>query len=359
VDEASMIHLEMMSALLQALPAGAKLILLGDKDQLASVEAGAVLGDLCRDAVQGHYSAETARYAKATAGQTVSPKFLAVAASPAALTQQTVMLRHSHRFGGLIGQLALAVNENQSTPAQNLLQNDATGVLHSSKHPSVDSVLQLAVHGRDGATASYADYLKLVNAGIGTTPATHADYEAWVKAVLKAFDHFRILCAVHESDWGTRALNLSVQRALGQAGLLKVRGEWFAGRPVMVTRNDPALGVFNGDVGVTLPGPPGTTALRVYFLDGDKLRSVGVSRLAHVETAFAMTVHKSQGSEFLHTTLVLPPGGGKVLTRELVYTGITRARERFTLIEAQEGLLRSAIESKSQRASGLENQLSI
>jgi exodeoxyribonuclease V alpha subunit len=117
----------------------------------------------------------------------------------------------------------------------------------------------------------------------------------------------------------------------------------------MVTRNDPALGVFNGDVGVTLPGPPGSVALRVYFLDGDTLRAVGVSRLAHVETAFAMTVHKSQGSEFLHTTLVLPQGGGKVLTRELVYTGITRARENFTLVEERAGLLQGAIERKSQR----------
>jgi exodeoxyribonuclease V alpha subunit len=349
----------MMSALLQALPAGAKLILLGDKDQLASVEAGAVLGDLCRDAVQGHYSAETARYAQATSGQTVPPELLATAASPSALTQQTVMLRHSHRFGGVIGQLALAVNAGQSARAQSLLQYDATGVLQSSKHPGIDSVLQLAVHGRSGATASYADYLQRVDAGTVTKPANLAEHESWVKTVLKAFDHFRILCAVHESDWGTRALNQSVQRALGQAGLLKARGEWFAGRPVMVTRNDPALGVFNGDVGVTLPGPPGTSALRVYFLDGDTLRAVGVSRLAYVETAFAMTVHKSQGSEFLHTALVLPPGGGKVLTRELVYTGITRARERFTLIEAQEGLLRSAIESKSQRASGLEARLAM
>ena len=105
---------------------------------------------------------------------------------------------------------------------------------------------------------------------------------------------------------------------------------------------------------MTLQGPPGSTALRVYFLDGDKLRSVGVSRLAHVETAFAMTVHKSQGSEFLHTALVLPDGGGKVLTRELVYTGITRARESLTLIESQPGLLRLAMEKKSQRASGIE-----
>jgi exodeoxyribonuclease V alpha subunit len=123
----------------------------------------------------------------------------------------------------------------------------------------------------------------------------------------------------------------------------------------MVTRNDTELGVFNGDVGVTLPGQQG--ALRVYFLDGEKLRSVGVSRLAHVETAFAMTVHKCQGSEFLHTALVLPQGGARLLTRELVYTGITRAREHFTLIEGQSGLLQQAIGQQSERASGLGGRL--
>ena len=356
VDEASMIHLEMMSALLQALPIGAKLVLLGDKDQLASVEAGAVLGDLCRDAVRGNYSTETARYVKATTSQTVPAEFLAVVAKPSALTQQTVMLRQSHRFGGVIGQLAQAVNAGESEEAQRLLP-DATGVLQSCKNPSVESVLELAVHGRYGATPCYADYLQLVNAGAKTKPSTPADHETWVKTVLNAFERFRILCAVHDSEWGTRELNQSVQKSLAVAGLLNPRGEWFSGRPVMVTRNDPALGVFNGDVGVTLPGPPGSTTLRVYFLDGEKLRSVGVSRLAHVETAFAMTVHKSQGSEFLHTALVLPTGGGKVLTRELVYTGITRAREFFTLIEAKEGLLSLAIANRSQRASGLEAQL--
>jgi exodeoxyribonuclease V alpha subunit len=357
VDEASMIHLEMMSALLQALPPGAKLILLGDKDQLASVEAGAVLGDLCRDAIRGNYHTETARYAKATAGQVLPSEFLASAPNAAPLAQQTVMLRKSRRFGGLIGQLALDVNGGRSDAAQTLITSDASGILQSTKHPTVNDVLGLAVNGRSGATASYTDYLKLINARINKEADKQADHDAWVISVLRAFDHFRILCAVHEGEWGTRGLTQSVQRALDQAGLLKARGEWFCGRPVMVTRNDPALGVFNGDVGVTLPGPAGSSGLRIYFLDGDKLRSVGASRLAHVETAFAMTVHKSQGSEFVHTVLVLPPGAAKVLTRELVYTGITRAREKFTLVEAQEGLLRLAIERKSQRASGLEVQL--
>jgi exodeoxyribonuclease V alpha subunit len=355
VDEASMIHLEMMSSLLQALPAGAKLILLGDKDQLASVEAGAVLGDLCRDALSGNYTTETARYVQDVAGLTLPAAYLASAAT--ALSQQTVMLRESRRFGGLIGQLALAVNASDSEQALSLFENDTTAVLHASCHATNAKVLELAVHGRPGASACYADYLRLIRAkplDAGADPDSHA---RWAISVLTAFETFRILCVVHEGDWGTKELNRGVQQALADAGLLSPKGEWFTGRAIMVTRNDAQLGVSNGDVGVTLPSAADSRALRVYFLVGDALRSVGVSRLTHVETAFAMTVHKCQGSEFLHTALVLPHGGAKVMTRELVYTGITRARENFTLIEGQAGLLRAAIQQQSLRASGLGLQL--
>jgi exodeoxyribonuclease V alpha subunit len=428
VDEASMVHLEMMAALVQALPPGAKLILLGDKDQLASVEAGAVLGDLCRDAGAGQYDAATARYAQALTGGRLAPEFLAdesqgkgsptpqqgdahgstqqspfaeppgpphAEASSAsnlgakysppkgatsALVQQTVMLRHSRRFGGQIGKLATAVNAGNATAALALLANDTSGTLHASPEHKVQAVLRLAVHGRPDAPACYADYLRLVQAGPGATQRSGAQavqaggvasaqagdelaakeaHSAWATAVLRAFDRFRLVCAVHEGDWGTRSLNLAVQLALTEAGLLKARGEWFVGRPAMVTRNDSALGVFNGDVGITLPALNPGAALRVYFLDGDTLRSVASSRLPHVETAFAMTVHKCQGSEFLHTALVLPGADARVLTRELVYTGITRARERFTLLQAQPGALAAAIARPSQRASGLALQLAL
>lgn len=352
VDEASMIHLEMMSALLQAMPPGAKLILLGDKDQLASVEAGAVLGDLCRDADKGGYSTDTARYVRFVAGQTLPTEFLSTEARPNALSQQTVMLRKSRRFGGQIGQLAVAVNAGNSEQALHLITHDKARALQTTFHPNVNTVLGLAVHGRPGAAACYADYLRLVSARPEMATPDTSLHSVWVKSVLVAFDRFRILCAVHDGDWGTRSLNQAIQQALAQANLLKPRGEWFAGRPVMVTRNDPELGVFNGDVGVALPGSQGH-GLRVYFLDGDSLRSVGVSRLAHVDTTFATTVHKSQGSEFLHTVLVLPQGGAKVLTRELVYTGITRARESFTLVEGEPGLLHWATLRQSRRASGL------
>ncbi len=372
VDEASMVHLEMMAALVQALPPGAKLILLGDKDQLASVEAGAVLGDLCRDAGAGQYDAATARYAQALTGCRLAPEFLAASSAPDALAQQIVMLRHSRRFGGQIGKLATAVNAGDATAALALLANDAAGTLHASPGHKVQAVLRLAVHGRPDAPDCYADYLRLVQAGPGATKRSGAQavqtgdelaakeaHSAWATAVLRAFDRFRLVCAVHEGDWGTRSLNLAVQHALTEVGLLKARGEWFVGRPAMVTRNDSALGVFNGDVGITLPALDPGAALRVYFLDGDTLRSVASSRLPHVETAFAMTVHKCQGSEFLHTALVLPGADARVLTRELVYTGITRARERFTLLQAQPGALAAAIARPSQRASGLALQLAL
>ena len=348
VDEASMVHLEMMDALLQALPPHARLVLLGDKDQLASVEAGAVLGDLCRDAAQGHYSAETVQFVQAVAGQTLEAAYLAAGTSAPPLAQQTVMLRESRRFGGPIGQLAWAVNGGDATAAMAALQSADAGPLAqplwAQQASSPQAVCDLACGG--SGKPSYAEYLACIAAG----PVAGA-HEDWVQSVLLAFDRFRILCAVRQGEWGTEGLNAAVQKALADQGWLKAQGEWFAGRPVMVTRNDAQLGVFNGDVGVALPNAQG--ALKVWFLDGDQLRSVSVTRLAHVETAFAMTVHKSQGSEFWHTALVLPQGGADVLSRELVYTGITRAREQFSLIEAQAGLLEAAIARPSVRASGL------
>ena len=380
VDEASMVHLEMMDALLQALPPTARLVLLGDKDQLASVEAGAVLGDLCRDATDGRYSSSTAQFVQTVAGQTLSPEFVVPDPAPV-LAQQTVMLRQSRRFKGAIGQLALAVNRGDAAAARDVLSESFD--LHPSQaitpraglpqetpqslvgaappprsaddvapllalQPSTSQAVCALALGTSGKP-SYADYLHLLQNGpAGQGADAHA---SWVGGVLKAFERFRILCAVHQGDWGTQGLNAAVQKALADQGLLKPQGDWFTGRPIMVTRNDAQLGVFNGDVGVVLPNLEGK--LKAWFLDGDTLRSVSVMRLAQVETAFVMTVHKSQGSEFEHTALVLPPGGAEVLSRELAYTGITRAREQFTLIEAESGLLEAAIDRPSVRASGL------
>jgi exodeoxyribonuclease V alpha subunit len=366
VDEASMVHLEMMDALLLALPPTARLVLLGDKDQLASVEAGAVLGDLCQDAAAGRYSAATAQFVQRVAGQTLAAEFMLPDPAPV-LAQQTVMLRQSRRFKGAIGQLALAVNRGDAIAAHAVFVGAASGrdgLAGNLSRPQTASTEQLspllalqpsspqavcALALGAAGKPSYADYLRLVQTGpAGQGMEAHT---SWVGSVLKAFERFRILCAVHQGDWGTQALNAAVQKALADASLLQVKGDWYEGRPVMVTRNDAQLGVFNGDVGVVLPNTEGKP--KVWFSDGEALRSVSVMRLAQVDTAFVMTVHKSQGSEFEHTALVLPPGGAEVLSRELVYTGITRAREQFTLIEAEAGLLEAAIHRPSVRASGL------
>jgi exodeoxyribonuclease V alpha subunit len=334
VDEASMVHLEMMAALLDALPAGAMLVLLGDKDQLASVEAGAVLGDLCQDAQAGGYDAATLAYAEAASGETIPPGFLGAAG---ALAQQTVMLRHSRRFGGPIGQLALAVNAGEVARAEQVLRAGGDAV-RWIEHAQQHHVLQLALDG-------YRAYLEQVRDGDSAG------------SVLQSFESFRLLCAVRDGEWGVSGLNAAIEQKLESARLIRRRGEWYVGRPEMVTRNDYGTGVFNGDIGVTLADPARPESLRVYFREGDAVRSVLATRLRHVETVYAMTVHKSQGSEFAHTVLVLPKSGGAMLARELVYTGITRASKEFTLVSPASAVLADAIGRRTRRASGLRTML--
>ena len=356
VDEASMIHLEMMAALLDALPPHARLVLLGDKDQLASVEAGAVLGDLCQGAEEGGYSPATAQWLQAATGQALPPAFVAPQAA-SSLAQLTVMLRRSRRFGGPIGQLALAANRGDVLAAEQALAHGAPA-LAADFSGQRERLIHLALHGREQAPepGGYARCL----AALAARPATEAAHRQWVAGLLQSFERFRLLCATREGPWGVAGLNEAVQQGLAQLGLVRPDALWWAGRPVMVTRNEPGLGVFNGDIGLTLPAwappdkkPQASPPLKVWFAQGDDVRGLSPMRLPHTDTAFAMTVHKSQGSEFGHTVLVLPDQGGHLISRELVYTGITRAREAFTLVCPQRQLWGQALEKPTQRASGL------
>ncbi|MFZ6864737.1 exodeoxyribonuclease V subunit alpha [Undibacterium sp. Ji67W] len=357
VDEASMIHLEMMASLLDALPANTMLVLLGDKDQLASVEAGAVLGDLCGNAEVGGYSDASIAYMQRTAGQAISPHYVGNAG---VIAQQTVMLRKSRRFSGPIGSLASAVNDGNADAANACLRSSAP-VLYWIEHAKPAQLLHLALAGRAGAEGGYTTYLELLKRRPILSAAQIHDqqsevdshFKAWVTSVLRAFDTFRILCAVKDGDWGVNALNAEIEQSLQAKALIKRDSEWYAGRPVMVTRNDYNVGVFNGDIGLALPDVDSNKPIRVYFLDGDNLRSILASRLRYVETAYAMTVHKSQGSEFAHTVLVLPQDMSPVLTRELVYTGITRARTHFSLVTPVNLVWQKALSVRTRRASGL------
>jgi exodeoxyribonuclease V alpha subunit len=347
IDEASMVHLEMMAAVLDALPPTARLILLGDKDQLASVEAGAVLGELCADAEGGHYWPDTAQQLQQLAAEQLPAAY--VDAQGSALSQHVVMLRESRRFGGSIGKLAAAVRTGQADIALRLLQSppdEAVRQLPPSGH-LYRELLQTAVAGR-GTAPGYAHYAALLQQG--PAEGSPSGWAEWARQVLLAFERCRVLCAVRDGPWGVDALNAAIARELDASGLLRSRGAWYAGRPVLVTRNDHDLGVLNGDVGIVLPSPDGR--LRVAFTQEQTVRSVSLSRLTDVQTAFAMTVHQSQGSEFDHTVLVLPEYSA-TLSRELLYTGITRARSAFTLACAQAQTLRDGIARVTRRSSGL------
>jgi exodeoxyribonuclease V alpha subunit len=361
VDEASMVDLEMMSSLLDALPPMARLVLLGDKDQLASVEAGAVFADLCHGADQPRYDTSFKEFAQRVANVYL-PHDEAVRSEPASLlAQHTVMLRVSHRFSGPIGQLALAVNAGNAVAAERVLKEAAQGTgqaLLNLQGASINALWPLvtAPEGETGR-ASFRNYLSRIQQG--SSNESQQAHQQWVSDVLLQLDRCRVLCAVREGEWGSQGVNLGVERALQAQGLIQAKGQWYVGRPVLVTRNLPALRLLNGDLGVVLPAwsEGGGGGLKVYFAGGDAPRAVAVSRITHADTAFAMTVHKSQGSEYEHVVLVLPARASNTLGRELVYTGITRARQHFSLLTQTADLLGKAIGQTTYRASGLKDLL--
>lgn len=341
VDEASMVDLTMMQALLQALPLNARLVLLGDRDQLASVEAGSVLGELCRDAAGAGYDEATLALLHKVTGQ----DFSAHGGSGDRLAQHTVMLRHSHRFGtdSVIGQLAAAINRGDAAALTRLCGQG-------------DEALQLSPYAAllPALTEDLADYLRLA-----TTPVGGAGADRHARLALQALSRFQVLCAVRSGPHGVVTLNAQIVAALQRQQVLppapqQQSSEWFAGRPVMLTRNDYGLEVMNGDVGVTLMTDKG---LRVAFNVGGNVRWILPGRIESAETAFAMTIHKSQGSEFDTVCIVLPEeADSPLLTRELLYTAVTRAKSRVLLL-ARMQVLQQTVTRQVQRASALRDKL--
>ena len=346
VDEASMIDLEMMARLLAAVPLTASLILLGDKDQLASVEAGAVMAQLCEGADTGAYNPQTVEWIQSVTGCDLG----AFAGNGGELAQQTVMLRYSRRFkdDSGIGLWAKAVNTGDVQEVKRLWRTTpekAVGNVSTDDSAAVVDRLQCTSPHDDRlsdlAKAGWSKWLSQLHA-LRTEPCT--DERALM--ALKAFAQFQVLCAVRDGPWGVHLLNQRIAQSLG------FRDEgWYAGRPVMVTRNDYNLSLMNGDVGLCLPH---ATGLRVAFPNGQGgIHWVLPSRLDGVESVFAMTVHKSQGSEFDHVCLVLPNTPVAVLTRELLYTGITRSKTRLTFVVPEMAVLWRTVESKVLRSGGL------
>ncbi|MFM0670984.1 AAA family ATPase [Paraburkholderia sediminicola] len=393
IDEASMIDVAMAAHLLDAIAPQTRLVMLGDKDQLAAVEAGAVFAELsARPAftqsglrrIAGALGIDETRLTQALPGasrgfgaepgdlfapdddlfayagspdafdeppvsdlfeSTASPTTSASSAqSP--LADCVVWLERNYRFGleSPIGRLSLAIRNGSASAALDVLRTDPTETCAAALHEDTHATLaERTVTRLAAGFAPYADALAAALAAETPDPLPLFD----------TLNRFRILCATRSGPRGVDQVNAAmaaqVRRAAGVT--LAVGAQWFAGRPVMVTRNDYALGLFNGDIGIALPGASG--ALRVYFRTGDGgLRAVSPAALPPHDTAFALTVHKSQGSEFEHAVLMLPSVFSRVLSRELVYTAITRARERVEVIGGR-AVLAQAIATPTQRDSGL------
>lgn len=398
IDEASMVDLEMMAAVFDALPAQAQIILLGDKDQLASVDAGAVLGDLCRQAQQGHYLPGTAEWLHAVTGSAVPPDL--VGPEGHALDQAVAMLRRTYRFetGSGIQQLADAVNAGRldndlvarcRQPAfadvawfdvprsgSESAAADEQAIKHLCRHATTGSPQEFlhAGVGRQvngqllSPPAGYGHYLHLMQQHGLTADSPREAWDELARSVLTAFGEFQLLCALRKGPWGVEALNERIAQHLVAQGLLPRAEGWYAGRPVLITGNDYNLGLMNGDIGITFSLPWGRVGadgrkeelLRVAFPSNDgsqSIRWLSPSRLQRLETVFAMTVHKSQGSEFTHTCLVLPAHASPILTRELLYTGITRAKSWFSLMVGSPVVLNACVSQRVSRVSALSDRI--
>jgi len=318
IDEASMVDMALMAKLVDALKPDARLILLGDRDQLASVEAGAVLGDICG------------------------------AGGPAARAEDAVgiggcivQLERSYRFGpdSGIGAASRAVNAGDADAALAVLRDSAQSEARWMEPFPTNAP---PASFRDAVVARYRDYL-----AAGLAP----------EDVLQRFDRFRVLCGLRRGPFGALSSNDAIETILARAGLIRPTGAWYRGRPVMITRNDYALRLFNGDVGVALRDPGAGGEIRVFFPGSDGgVRRLHPLRLPDHETVYAMTVHKSQGSEFNRVALLLPDRDAPVLTRELIYTGLTRARESVA-VWGDPAVFRRAVERRIRRSSGLRDAL--
>jgi len=313
VDEASMVDLALMSRLVEALPPTARLILLGDRDQLASVEAGAVLGDIGRG----------------------------VDGEPVAAPRSVVHLTRNYRFaaGSAIEELTRRVNSGDADGALALLDDDA--------HPNVRLV---EPEGTEGWGRALAEAIRDGYRRFRT--------ETSPEDMLQSLEGFRVLCAHRHGPGGVEALNAEAERLLGLDPGLDLAGSLQPGRPVGITRNDYELELYNGDVGIVAKDPENPRrGMRVFFrAAGGGGRWLSPLSIRGAETVFATTVHKSQGSEFTSIALVLPEEASPVLSRELVYTAISRARESLTLF-APRAVLREAIARRIERSSGLSQAL--
>lgn len=340
VDEASMLDLPLLAKLLQALPEEARLILLGDKNQLASVEAGAVLGDLCGAPAANWFSNDLLKEISTL----TDVKAPAQTADSPGLQDCIVELQKNYRFSGRsdIRDFSDAVNSGKGDQLMQSLETNSYENVHWFPLPEppvlVRSLAQFIVSG-------FRKYLELIQSG--------AKWED----IFSAFEEFKILCALRQGPYGAIAINRLIENVLAVAGLIEKSDPYYIGKPVMITRNSASHKLYNGDVGLMLTDSEGAGKVVAVFPEGQgRFRQFYPLRLPEFETVFAMTVHKSQGSEFDTVLLLLSRIDAPILTRELVYTGITRAR-RCVMLWSSENVFIKAVSRSIARTSGLREAL--
>ena len=338
VDEASMVDLALMNRLVSAIPRSARLILLGDRDQLASVEAGAVLGDLC-DAAALERPYSTAHVKDLSRLGSIDVRSPKKAARQGGLRDSIVRLVHSYRHDERsgIGRLSAAIRAGDAAGALRILESEEFPDVIRIDPPTSDVLADVS---EQRITAGFRVALAAEDAA----------------SALLAMDRFRVLCAHRRGAFGVEALNARIVELLREEALVGSGEIQFPGRAILVTRNDYTLSLYNGDVGLVMRDPEDRERLAAVFTaPGGKLRRLSPARLPTHETAFAMTVHKSQGSEVDELVLVLPETS-PVVTRELLYTAVTRARKKV-MIQASPAAIEEGIRTETQRASGLRDLL--
>ncbi len=339
VDETSMLSLWLMARLVEAVRRDARLVLVGDPEQLASVEAGAVLGDIVGPASKGLRMSSTARSQLEAATGVVVPVPPAGQSENggSAIGNGVVVLRTNHRFAGALAALAAGIRSGSA---------DAVVAALGTGDPNVE---WLPVDAAE-ADQTQLDPVRRLACDTGER-LVRAAQAGEGEVALDALGSWRILCAHRRGPAGVAAWNARVEQWLSaEVEGYSADGEWYVGRPVIVTANDYSLRLFNGDTGVVVARQPaGVTAA---FERGP----ISPSRLSGVDTVYAMTVHKAQGSEFDQVAVVLPQPTSRILTRELLYTAVTRAKARLLLIGTEEAV-RAAVERPIARSSGLTERL--
>ena len=372
VDEASMVDLPLMAKLIQAMPEHGQIILLGDKDQLASVEAGSVLADICDNEKEHGYSLDVVERLGAIIPGNFEGFIEAASDSQVAkISNHICHLRKSYRFNqdSGIGHLAKAANEGDYSLWQKVMQQSKQQSNQQSPEPSKEHS-QAHSQGSSQENSYYdVEFYSLDDESYQTFMGAACDeFIGQIKlidlagmddesalALHEEYARFQILCALKEGPLGVSGINEVIEKGLRKAGFITDESQWYSGRPIIVLENDYGLNLYNGDVGILLPhkNEQGDVRLKATFVGVDqKIRWIQPSRLPKHDTVYAMTVHKSQGSEFEHCALVLPNYSVPVLTKELIYTGITRAKKKLTIL-AHEHVLKASLKKKVKRASGL------